>query len=171
MTKKELGQLLNAAPVVLVIVMMMAFIFMFTIQMFHYQHAFAAILPSPTAALMAGIGVGLITQGMRIGFGLASALNFSRGETFKGWVGIFFSLSLTGVESYEAYYIANSHEVGSDLYSVTLMILQLIVWSAFFVETRLALTYNHKDKSDKNDTNDEVDKLLDSVGKLNGVRK
>ena len=145
--------------------MILSFILMFKIEVFYSaNYLLKDFVPGPAYAYIIGISVALLIQFCRIAFGVSGAYEFAKGNTGKGIFGMLFSLSLAAWCSYEVNEIALkwAAETGA-LFSFQLL-LQLIVWSGFALEIRLAIAVantqeDHTEETKVNQTGNIIEKI------------
>lgn len=118
--------------------MVISFILLMVIQVFFYYYIFDDLLPGTAYSIGAGIAIGIMLQGARFAFGIASINDFLNKESFKGFFGLLMSLGLTIFSTYEALEIAAIWGNSKHEYAI-MLILMATVWLGWALEIRLCI--------------------------------
>ncbi|MCB0554755.1 MAG: hypothetical protein KDD02_14490 [Phaeodactylibacter sp.] len=139
---RTLQGLLDQSPTLLLVSMGLGFLITFFVQAFFYGfNIFADVVPKAAISLAVGVAIGLLTQITRFSFGISGAHDFAKGRIGKGVFGLFFSVAVTAIESFEMTHVAHAWGAGNPFLEMVInMILQFVIWVSFILEVRLVIT-------------------------------
>ncbi len=136
-----LDNLLKYSPAVGLWALVLSFIVTGGIQMFFYVDVFADKMDIGFA-YAAGIAIAVIIQGARFAFGIQAVSESYHGKFGKMLVGLFFSIGVTILETYEFAEISEAW-LREDFAGATQYMLFAVLWIGFALEVRLIMNVSN----------------------------